>query len=244
MKRVYHVRFLTLLLVLIGFAALDGTALQQPAWEAFELADLIAQRTEAEVTFMPFLDRESMLAGLLELMPGDEDTRPTVPLDEVYYIFEGEGIFQVGEQNINIESGMVIFTKAGSNGRFTELSQAVRAVVATIRNPSSPTSPTSQVFTKAQIEATRNPNSNVWNPFLSRPNVTFGLYMLPEVRGGDGRLVHTFEELNIVTRGSSKFRMDNDEIDIQQHSIVFIDAGVGHFFHSLNDDIDILILWG
>jgi len=243
MKRGYRFRFLALLLVVFGLAALEGVALQQPSWEAFELVDLVTQRQEADVPFMPFLDRTSMVVGLLELMPGEEDTRPNVPLDEVYYIFEGEGALKVGEQNIDIAPGMVIFTKAGSNGRFTTINQAIQAVVATIKSPSGDTSPASQVFTQERIEATRNPNSNVWNPFLNRPNVTFGLYMLPEARGGDGRLVHTFEELNIITRGSSKFRMDADEVDVQQHSIVFLQAGVGHFFHTLNDDIDILILW-
>ncbi len=240
----HRTKIFALVIIVIAIASLQTSAtFQQPKWEAFELADLVSQRAEAEVAFMPFLDRNSMVVGLLELMPADEDTRPIAPLDEVYYIFEGEGVLQVGEQNIDIQPGMVVFTKAGSNGRFTNISEAIQAVVATIKSPSSNTSPASQVFTQQRIEATRNPNSNVWNPFLNRPNVTFGLYMLPEARGGDGRLVHTFEELNIITKGSSKFRMDDDEVDVKQHSIVFIESGVGHFFHSLNEDIDILILW-
>lgn len=239
-----HFKVFFIFAILFVFTSLQSSALfQQPSWEAFELADLVAQRAEAEAAFLPFLDRESMVVGLLELMPGDEDTRLNVPLDEVYYIFNGEGTLQVGGENIEIEPGMVIFTKAGSNGRFTNISEAIQTVVATIKSPSSPSSPASQVFTQQRIEAPRNSSRNVWNPFLNRPNVTFGLYMLPESQGGDSRLVHTFEELNIITRGSSQFSLDDDVVDVKQHSIVFLEAGVGHYFHMLNDDIDILILW-
>ncbi len=52
-----------------------------------------------------------------------------------------------------------------------------------------------------------------------------------------------WQELNIVTAGSSKFVMDSGTLDVKEGSIFFVEEGNGHYFESLEDDLDILILW-
>jgi len=69
------------------------------------------------------------------------------------------------------------------------------------------------------------------------------LYSLPVQSGGDNRLVHTFEELNIVVNGDSIFSMDTDNIEIKPGTIAFVNNGLSHTFRSLNGDLDVLIFW-
>jgi mannose-6-phosphate isomerase-like protein (cupin superfamily) len=69
------------------------------------------------------------------------------------------------------------------------------------------------------------------------------MYMLPEELGGDKTLVHAFDEVNFVVNGRGRFHIDDDAIDVEPGSIVFVRAGSGHSFDSLEGDLDILILW-
>jgi mannose-6-phosphate isomerase-like protein (cupin superfamily) len=52
------------------------------------------------------------------------------------------------------------------------------------------------------------------------------------------------DEINIVTSGSSSFEVDGETMEIAAMSIVYVEQGAGHRFHSLGADLDVLILWG
>ena len=67
--------------------------------------------------------------------------------------------------------------------------------------------------------------------------------MLPKTQNGDSRLVHSWDELNIITSGSAKFTKDDGTVDVKKGSIVYVEAGNGHRFNFLNSDTDIFILW-
>ncbi len=116
-------------------------------------------------------------------------------------------------------------------------------VVVSMTLPSNSKTSNWKHFSKSAIESSRIPDENEWNPFIMYSNVIFGKYMLPHQVDRDERLVHPWQELNIVTSGSSKFIMDEATISVEEGSIFFVEEGNGHYFDALNEDIDILILW-
>ncbi len=95
----------------------------------------------------------------------------------------------------------------------------------------------------SEISSMKTAGDNSWNPFLQQSNVLFGLYSLPQAIGGDQSLTHSWEELNIITSGGSRFSIGDQTIDVKRGSIVFVDKGNGLFFDQLSADIDIMILW-
>ncbi len=98
-------------------------------------------------------------------------------------------------------------------------------------------------FQMRDIVHDREAGRNIWNLFLDLPSLRFGMYMLPEQLGGDKTLVHAFDEVNFVVNGRGRFHIDDDAIDVGPGSIVFVSAGSGHSFDSLQGDLDVLILW-
>ena len=212
-------------------------------WKAFEIAALADSITASGQVEFQFLSELSMEASYIELPAGQTDSRDLTSQDQVYYIVSGESKMEVIGLDFSVSTGDVVFIKGGKNGRFSSISEDLSVVITSMKTPTDPSAPDWHFFGSNEIQSPRNNGSNVWNPFLQRSNVVMGLYMLPQNIGGDQRLVHGFEELNIVVKGTGSFRMDSDEISIKEGSIVFVKNGLGHFFRSLTSDIDVLILW-
>ena len=214
-----------------------------PKWEVFSWDGLVQQRLDSGSVSFKFLDRNSMSAEFMELSSGQSDNRLSGTGDQLYYFSTGTGILTIGSLDVSFEQDQVIFVKSGQASIITRIDSDIQVVIITMKNPSDPTSPSWRKYENSSIESPRNGSQNVWNPFLKRSNLLLGFYMLPQSIGGDGRLIHTWEELNIVTSGRGKFRTDAGEVNIQKGSIFFVQNGNGHFFRGLLDDTDILILW-
>lgn len=208
------------------------------SWEVEELSDSLSKLNDTHFVFM---EEASMIGTYLELISAGDDDRLGNDIDEIYYIHEGIGEMAINGSMQTITPGMIIYSKKGMNPRFNEIDEKLQVVIVGIAGASNTSNWTS--FLKEEMEVSRNSTSNVWNPFVQLSRVTLGLYMLPRSIGGDSRLTHSWQELNIVTSGSSSFKMDTEEISVKRGSIVFVDEGNGHFFRSLTDDIDILIFW-
>ena len=212
--------------------------LDYSSWTISDLSDSLSVLNVDEFMYM---NESSMQSSFIELEVGENLVRNSNS-DEIYYFHLGGATLEIDAVEVNAEIGDIISVGASTQVQFTNVSSTLQVVVVSMKASSS-TNPAWQKFSKSTIETPRNSNSNVWNPFMNYSNVILGLYMLPQTNGGDGRLVHTWEELNIVTSGNSKFKMDTDEVDLDNGSIVFVKNGNGHFFRSPTSDIDILIFW-
>ena len=233
---------LALILSVVVFVNLSAQP-ETPAFQTFELSELIAQLEESDSTSTLFLDESSMSAEVVLQTSASFDFRSESEFDQIYYFFQGQAQLVADGSSIAIEPGLAVFSRGGTERYLEAVSEELFYISVTVKQPANLNSPSFRTHTMAEMESTRSSNQNVWNPFLRENNVIFGLYMLPERIGGDGRLVHPFDELNIVVRGSSKFEVDNDVVDISEASIMFVRAGLGHYFHSLKEDTAILILW-
>ena len=72
--------------------------------------------------------------------------------------------------------------------------------------------------------------------FLGSPSLSVGLYLLP--RGAaDQQNPHTEDEAYCVLSGSAQFRAGDQERAVQSASVLFVQAGLGHRFHSIEKEL-------
>lgn len=218
-------------------------AQEQPAWEAHRLADLIERREGSGRNYLSFVDRASFSVGLYDLPAGTVDRQSPHRRDEVYYVVSGRAVIEVEDDAFPIEPGSIVYIEAQADHRFVDIVEDLRTLVIFVNGPPAEAGPAWKRFQRTDIVHGRDAGRNIWNLFLDLPSLRFGMYMLPEQVGGDKTQVHAFDEVNFVVSGRGRFHIDDDAIDVGPGSIVFVGAGSGHSFDSLEGDLDVLILW-
>ncbi len=212
-------------------------------WQEFLYSSLLMQHKDKQRPYLRFLDRPSMNMGLYVLPAGAIDEQTPHDLDEVYYVVTGRGTLTVAGDKFEVTAGSIIYVKAEVPHRFSDIEEDLQVLVVFPKGVSSTEDPAWQAFNLTAIRSHSSPDENIWHPFLKVKTMRFGLYMLPQEVGGDQKLTHVVDEVNIVTRGTAKFRMGEDEIEVGPGSIVWVRQGVGHYFHTLSTDFDVLILF-
>lgn len=78
--------------------------------------------------------------------------------------------------------------------------------------------------------------------FLRSADLSVGLYHLPS-GSTDPQQPHTEDEVYYIARGRGQIRVGDEERVVQAGSIVYVAAGVAHRFHSISEDLDILVFF-
>jgi mannose-6-phosphate isomerase-like protein (cupin superfamily) len=68
--------------------------------------------------YCEFLTTRSFNAGIIKLRMGQADNQSSHPVDEIYYVIEGEGLISIGGEDHEIRKGAIIFVPANSDHRF------------------------------------------------------------------------------------------------------------------------------
>ena len=98
--------------------------------EAFELADLLRERTESGRLYHEFLRTHDLSVGLYVLPAGATDPQSPHTEDEVYYVIAGRAQVRVGEENRPVETGSVVFVGADVEHRFHSIEEELVLLVA------------------------------------------------------------------------------------------------------------------
>jgi mannose-6-phosphate isomerase-like protein (cupin superfamily) len=98
--------------------------------EAFELADLLRERTESGRLYHEFLRTHDLSVGLYVLPAGASDPQSPHTEDEVYYVIAGRAQVRVGEENRAVETGSVVFVGADVEHRFHSIEEELVLLVA------------------------------------------------------------------------------------------------------------------
>lgn len=217
------------------------SSLAQPHkhWTITELSDSLSKISAKEIIFM---HENSMQGTYIELDKGSQFIRKAKN-DDLYYLHSGSCMAHLNNDQKVYNKGDIIYVKKGSILSIENENNDLQLVIVSMFLTSNSTKPKWKHFSKKSMVSPRVANENVWNPFIMYSNVMLGLYMLPQNLDGDQRLVHEWQEFNILTSGSSKFVMDSGTIEVEEGSLFFVDEANGHYFDDLNDDIDVLILW-
>lgn len=78
--------------------------------------------------------------------------------------------------------------------------------------------------------------------FLKVSDLSMGLYVLP-AGGTDTQSPHTEDEVYYVVSGRAKIRVAGEDRDVQAGSIVHVAKNVEHKFHSIEDELTILVFF-
>ena len=210
-----------------------------PIFEMVEISDLSASVTDG---YAMVFDKQSMTVEYVELTPGQVPSRPQTMRDEVFYIFEGTGTITIGTTEQAVAEGDALIARGALETRIATES-SIKVVVTSMRRSSFVGAGGFTHHPETNITSAKDPGRNSWNPFMREDNVLLGLYSLPQSLGGDQTLTHTWEELNIIKSGSSRFNVITEDMIVRPGSLVFVENGAGHYFDRLSSTIDIMILW-
>jgi len=98
-------------------------------------------------------------------------------------------------------------------------------------------------FELVDLEARRESSGRAYLEFLSVPDLSVGLYVLP-AGGLDPQQPHTEDEAYYVVRGRGRMTVADDVRDVGPGSIIFVAASVPHRFHDITEDLTILVMFG
>jgi mannose-6-phosphate isomerase-like protein (cupin superfamily) len=99
-----------------------------------------------------------------------------------------------------------------------------------------------RAFTLSQLVEKRRQSNRLYLEFLRVPSLSIGLYELP-AGGIDPQQPHTEDEVYYVASGQGTIRVDDEDRAVQAGSIVYVAAGVEHRFHSITQDLTILVFF-
>jgi mannose-6-phosphate isomerase-like protein (cupin superfamily) len=78
--------------------------------------------------------------------------------------------------------------------------------------------------------------------FLKEDALSMGLYVLP-AGGTDGQSPHTEDEVYYIVSGRGMFLHAGENVAVQAGSILYVAAHIEHRFHSITEDLSILVFF-
>jgi uncharacterized cupin superfamily protein len=78
--------------------------------------------------------------------------------------------------------------------------------------------------------------------FFASEKLSVGLSIWPR-DAPDGQLPHVEDEVYYVISGRGTIRVADEERPVMPGSLVFVAAGVEHRFHSIDEDLRVLVFW-
>jgi mannose-6-phosphate isomerase-like protein (cupin superfamily) len=212
-------------------------------WKLFDIDEIRTEHANAGSSYYQFINESTMSMGLYTLEATDTDGQSVPGQDAIYYILGGNAKLQAEGIDYDASAGAIIYVKAGVSRQIHSVTERLETMVLFSKTASVAGDASVQSNTISGVSGGRNPSQNVWNPFLNKSTMTFGMYLLPQIRGGDGFLTHQTDEINILVNGSSHFNIGNEIIDVEPGSIFFVDEGFAHNFQNVQADTDVLIFW-
>jgi mannose-6-phosphate isomerase-like protein (cupin superfamily) len=99
-----------------------------------------------------------------------------------------------------------------------------------------------QAFELAQLISQRADSNNLYLEFLKVPDLSMGLYILP-TDGTDPQSPHTEDEVYYVVSGRAQILVADENRDVQAGSIVYVEKNVAHRFHSIEEELTVLVFF-
>ncbi len=95
----------------------------------FETAEILERRRESGELYLEFLTVAAMSAGVYALDAGSTDPQAPHTEDEVYYVLGGRGHIRIGNDDLEVKRGSVIFVAAGQPHKFHSITEDLRLLV-------------------------------------------------------------------------------------------------------------------
>jgi mannose-6-phosphate isomerase-like protein (cupin superfamily) len=99
-----------------------------------------------------------------------------------------------------------------------------------------------QAFELAHLISQQKDSQKLYLEFLKVPDLSMGLYVLP-AGSTDPQSPHTEDEVYYVVSGRAKVIVADESRDVQAGSIVYVEKNVAHHFHSIGEDLTLLVFF-
>ena len=99
-----------------------------------------------------------------------------------------------------------------------------------------------QAFELSQLIAERERADRPYLEFLRVPSLSAGLYALP-AGGVDPQKPHAEDEVYYVVSGRASITVADEDRQVEPGTVVYVAAGVEHRFHSITEDLTVLVFF-
>ncbi len=97
-------------------------------------------------------------------------------------------------------------------------------------------------FTVSGVIAAREQTGELYHEFLRVPTISAGVYQLA-AGTTDPQEPHTEDEIYYVVQGQAQIQVAMEHTPVKAGSIVFVAANVDHRFHSITEDLTVLVFF-
>ena len=97
-------------------------------------------------------------------------------------------------------------------------------------------------FEFAELVKAQDQSGERYLEFLAVPTMSLGVYSLP-AEGVDTQQPHTEDEIYYIVSGRSIISVDGEDKPVEPGSVVFVAAHVDHRFHTITEDMTILVVF-
>jgi mannose-6-phosphate isomerase-like protein (cupin superfamily) len=99
-----------------------------------------------------------------------------------------------------------------------------------------------QAYDLTELLAAHADAGTLYHQFLRVPALSVGLYILPAGKP-DPQQPHSEDEVYYVVSGRGQIKVADEDRAVQAGSVVFVAAGVEHRFHTIAEDLTILVFF-
>ena len=99
-----------------------------------------------------------------------------------------------------------------------------------------------QAFELAQLLSQREESKKLYLEFLKIPDLSMGLYVIP-AGGTDPQSPHTEDEVYYVVSGKAQIKVADEDRAVQAGSIVYVAKNVEHRFHSIEEELTVIVFF-
>ena len=97
--------------------------------QAYELSQLISQRTSTNKLYLEFLKVPDLSMGLYVLPAGGTDPQSPHTEDEVYYVVSGRAQIKVADENRTVQAGSIVYVEKNVEHRFHSIEEELTVIV-------------------------------------------------------------------------------------------------------------------
>ena len=98
------------------------------------------------------------------------------------------------------------------------------------------------LFEVADLERLQRRTDDPYYEFLRVSALNCGLYVLP-AGATDRQTPHAEDEVYVVLGGLGVFTVEGADRTVQKGSVLYVKAGVDHRFHSITEDLSVLVFF-
>ena len=98
------------------------------------------------------------------------------------------------------------------------------------------------LFTLSDIISAGEQAGQLYHEFLRVPTMSVGLYQLA-AGTSDPQEPHTEDEVYYITQGQAQIQVGKEHMPVKPGSIVFVAANVEHRFHTITEDLIVLVFF-